>query len=796
MNNPDNPWLDQQTKQRQKVGGLDPIVILLLLKKNWYWIVFGLVLSLIGARFYIGHTMPTYETTATILINKTEGRALVDNTELLQGLGLPGGMQNLENQIMILKSRELIEKTLGELPFGIEFYFKTIRNRLPIYPGMPISVISDNENPLPKDTEFSISYLGNNSFNIKSESDYFLLDKTAAFGEIIEIAGGSFRIECNDEEWLKRNKDRMLCFIIYSSNILVNDFKDRLNVELVSRGGSILRISMVGPNPTKDADFINKLLAGFQNISLDKKNIEAERRIQFIDDQLVGISDSLSITENRLQQFRSSNRVMDLSAQGQSIIEQATRLENEKARLTLEANYYDYLADYLDKESSGEIPAVPITMGITDPGLTRLVEELAALQGQLSNRGTAGLNPLQKNLEQKIRISKEALKETLNGLRRANSLARSENQDQINRTNAQASALPVTERRLLGIERKFRLNDELFTFLLETRAEQQMQKASNRSDSEIIDKADARFSTQVSPDYIKVNFAGLLAGFGIPFMIIFLFFLFNRKLKDEDIRRLTDIPIVGNIPHNDEKINTVVFDFSNSGIAEAFRLLRSRMQFLTKDAVSPVILVTSAMPTDGKTFTAINLASVYSLLGKKTVIVGFDLRKPKIFMDFNLTNESGISTWLIGKDKLDDIIQKTSFDNLAIITAGPVPPNPSELIALEKTKELFKLLRERFDYIIIDSSPIGLVSDTYYLASFADACLLVVRPGKTLRDLFEKTLLEIQGNGINNISMVINDIRADNRHYGYGEKYGYTDKKGRFKRQLYKSKKIFKVHTS
>ena len=796
MKNTDNFLPDQQNKQSQNLRGIDPIVILSLLKRNWYWFVIGLIISLLCARFYIGHTMPTYETTATILINKTESRALVDNTELLQGLGLPGGMQNLENQIMILKSRELIEETLKELPFGIEYYFKTIRNKLPIYPEMPLVIVSDNEIPLPKDTEFTISYIGNNSFIIKSASDYFLLNKTAAFGETIEIPGGSFKVECKDEKWLDMNKDRMLCFIIYSRNVLVNYFKDRMNVELISRGGSILKISMVGTNPAKDVDFINKLLEGFQNISLDKKNTEAERRIQFIDDQLVGISDSLSITENRLQQFRSSNRVMDLSVQGQSIIEQVTRLENEKARLSLEANYYDYLADYLSKESSGEIPIVPITMGITDPGLTRLVEELAGLQGQLSNRGAGGLNPLQRNLEQKVRTTKEALKETLNGLRRANSLARSENQEQINRANAQASVLPITERRLLGIERKFKLNDELYTFLLETRAEQQMQKASNRSDSEIIDKADARFSPQVSPDYIKVNFVGLLAGLGIPFLAMFLYFLFNKKLKDEDIRRMTEIPIVGNIPHNDEKINTVVFDSPSSGISEAFRLLRSRMQFLTKEAVSPVILVTSSMPEDGKTFTAINLASVYSLLGKKTVIVGFDLRKPKIYKDFSLKNENGISTWLIGKDKLDNIIQKTPFDNLAIIAAGPIPPNPSELIALEKTKELFKLLKERFDYIVIDSSPIGLVSDTYYLASYADACLLVVRPGRTLRDMLEKTLLEIHGNGIENISMVINDIKSDSKHYGYGEKYGYTGDKERSKKHLFKRKKSKIAHST
>ncbi|MBE0652977.1 MAG: polysaccharide biosynthesis tyrosine autokinase, partial [Bacteroidales bacterium] len=604
-------------------------------------------------------------------------------------------------------------------------------------------------------------------------------NKTASFGEIIEINGSIFSIECRDYDWLERNKSSQLCFFIHNRNSLVRHYSNYLKVDMVSRGASMLRISIAGTNPEKDADFINKHLEGFQYVSLDKKNQEADRRIQFIDSQLDWISDTLSTTENRLQQFRSAHRVMDLSTQGQSIVAQVTLLENEKARLNLEANYYDYLADYLTKDSSVEMPIIPITMGINDAGLIRLVEELAILQGQLSSTGAGELNPLQRNLEQKVRSTKDALRETLNGLRRANSLARSEKQEQINRANAQASALPVTERMLVGIERKFRLNDELYTFLLETRAEQQMQKASNKSDNEIIDWADARYSTLVAPDPLKINLIGLLAGVGIPFLILFVAFIFNNRIKEEEIHRITTIPVLGAIPRNELKSNTVVFQESGSNMAEAFRLLRSKMQFFTKEANSPVILVTSPMPGDGKTFVAINLASVYSLLGKKTVLIGFDLRKPKIYSDFKLENTRGLSTWLIGQDKLDDIILKTDFENLFVIPAGPVPPNPSELTALGKTQELFKLLKSRFDFIIVDTSPIGIVSDTYHLASLADVSLLVVRNGKSLRDMFIKTIGEISGSGLKAVSIIMNDVKSSMKHYGYSDKFGYTKNSNR-----------------
>lgn len=756
----------------------DPAVILSLIIKNWYLFLGAIILAYMAGMFYIDHTMAVYRTTSTLLINETEERPLVDNTELLQGLGLPGGMRNLENQILILKSVALVESTIKQLPFQTEFYFKTTRSKLPVYPETPIRIVAVDSIPLPWNTEFSMVFLGNNRFSLQSEDKLYTLEKLATFGDTIELPGGSFKVECRDEHWLASNMDSKLYFVFHSSNRLVRYYTQGLTVEKVNREGSVLRISLQSTNRLKDADFINKLIEEFQAISLNRKNMEADRRIRFIDNQLVGISDSLSTTETKLQQFRSANKVMDLSIQGQAIIGQVTLLENEKARLDLEANYYDYLSEYLSQDNTGEIPIVPITMGISDPGLSRLVDELAALQSQVSARGAGEMNPLQRNLEQRVRTSKEALRETLNGLRRANTLARSENQQQINRANSQASALPATERQLLGFERRFRLNDEIYTFLLETRAEQEMQKASNRADSEVIDPADPRFSILLAPIPVKINLLGMFGAFALTFLFVFLRFILNKKIKEEEIRQMVTIPIIGTIPKSSESNNTVVLESPSATISEAYRHLRSKLQFFTKDTVSPVILVTSAMPGEGKTFTAINLASAYSLLGKKTILIGFDLRKPKIYQDFGLSNEKGVSTWLIGRDKLQECIQKTNFENLSIMAAGPVPPNPSELTALAKTSELFARLKEEYDYIVIDSSPIGIVSDTIHLASMADTCLLIVRPGHTLRDMLEQTLREVASNGIRGASLVINASSSTNRHYGYGEKYGYTkDKK-------------------
>jgi capsular exopolysaccharide synthesis family protein len=690
-------------------------------------------------------------------------------------MGLPSGARNIQNQIIVVKSRTLTERTLNLLPFEVDFFFKTLRNRLPIYPDVPIKISLVKGDDLPRNIEFSFKYLGGNAFQLESSPrKRLLLPQKSFFGDTIQLSQGSIRIENGDNAWLNENKEKEFHFVIHDKMGLVRDYNDRLKVEAVSREGTTLKISIEGTNRAKDVDYINKLTEIFVSLSLDKKNLEAARRIQFIDDQLVDISDSLVITENRLQQFRSRNRIMDLSSQGQAIIAQSVELENQRARIAVETNYYNYLSEYLEKDLTKEAVVAPATMGITDPGLTRLVAELASLQAQFSSGSLGEMNPLQNQLIQRIKNTKEALQETLNGLKRANSIAVEENLSQIRKLNNQAAALPGTERQLLGIERKFRLNDELYTFLLERRAEQQMQKASNVADDEVIDYAHELASELVSPNRPVVYLISWFFSLLIPAILIILSDFLNKTIRFEDLERISYLPIAGKIPKSTIKISTVVFEIPESPVAEAFRLVRSKMQFFTKEAKSPVILITSALPGDGKTFTAINLASVYSLLGKRTVLIGFDLRKPKIYNDFNLSNDSGISTYLIGKDKLLDVIRPTDYENLFVIPSGPIPPNPSELTALPKTEELINSLKKHFDCIIIDSSPIGIVSDTYYLASLADLCSVIVRYEKTLKIALEKTVNELKLSGIKSVSLIINDLPLDSRNYGYGGKYGYT----------------------
>jgi len=777
---------DQARKKPQQEEVIDLKKIFQLIVNSWMYFLIFMIVALLFAFIYVTSYIPMYRVSATLLINEEKKMPSMGNEQVFEGFGLGSGTKNLDNQMTILSSRALIGKTLDELPFYTECYHRGLFNTLVLYPNPSINIVAAKADSLPFNIEFAFKYLENNKFSIDAKAKgLFVLHTKASFGETINTPEGSFRIELSTPNLSYDYRTQKIFFILHSRDNLVDNYIKRLKVERESKTGTSIRISLEGTNKEMDIEFLNKLAEIFLNNSLDKKNLEAIRTVQFIDDQLIGISDSLVITENKLQSFRSKNRVMNLSAQGQVIIDQSMSLENQKARLGIEANYYDYLAEYLAKDNAGQVPVTPATMGITDPGLTKLVADLAELQSQFYSKSLGEKNPLQSQLAQKVRNTKESLKEILNGVKRSNNLAMTEITEQIRTVNAQATALPVTERQLLGIERKYKLNDQLYTFLLEKRAAAQIQKASNMPDNEIIDVSNAD-KIPVKPKKPIIYLIAILAGIGLPLIRILFIDIFNNKVNgDDDIKRIADIPIAVHIPHSMIKKNIVVFEEPDSPVAEAFRLLRSRMQFFTKEAISPIILITSTMPAEGKTFTAINLASAYSLIGKKTVIVGFDLRKPKIFNDFDIDNTHGISSWLIGKDKLEDIIKPTRFSNLSIISGGPIPPNPSELIASKKTEELLMLLKKKYEYIIIDSAPIGTVSDTFNISTFADACLLVVREKITLKYLLEDTVKELLTSDVKSLSVVMNDYGSEYNRFGYGGKYSYTSEKDNVKRKVF-----------
>ncbi len=767
--------------------------IIFLVLDHWYIFLATILISFAGAYLYLKHTMPVYKVNSTLLIEDENKPTAIGTEELLKGFGLNPGMKNLDNQIQILKSYTLTKQTLKELPFDLDYYSKGRINIASFYPNSPIVVVPDSGSTLPPDMEFAFEFIDDNQFKLSVVDEE--ISTKASFGQPILFKGiCSFTVLPNPEFWPPEAENHTIYFKYSPIDNLVADYLRRLNVEVLSEEGTIVNLSLEGTNRQKDIDFLNKLIEVFQFRTLDKKNQEAVRIIEFIDEQLIGISDSLMIAEKRLQEFRSKNRVMDVSAQGQQIIDQAVKLEDEKARLELESEYFTYLNNYLSSANTQKTPIAPATMGIVDPALAQLVENLAKLQTEYYSGNVGSKNPIKNHLLLKIKNVRQSLQETLKNISHVNELARKDNKEQIRNLNAQATGLPATERKLLGIERKFKLNDVLYTYLLQRRAEAQIQMASNIADNELIDAARPD-PFPLAPSRSMVLFLAMFAALAVPFGILLLFEFFKTTINSEDeLKNISNLSIAGYIPHHSNEKKTAVLDDPHSIVSEAFRSIRTRIQFASGNSSSTVILISSSMPGEGKSFTALNLASSYSLLGKKTVLIGFDLRRPKLYNDFDLNNEKGISTWLIGQDELNDIIQPTNYDNLDLISAGPVPPNPAELAAPEKLKQLVQQLRNQYEYIIFDSAPMGTVSDAYAVVKQADLTILMVRNRVTIKKHLQKTLSETEDHKVNSIMLVVNDINSksfSNRYaYSYGYGYGYKYRYEKQENQISKRKNL------
>ena len=747
---------------------------LLLMLRNWYYYLIALIIFGAGAYFYLENKFPVYSAQAFIMIEEEDNNS--PTQDILEGFSMRPGVQNLENQMMVLSSYTTIRKAIDQLPFEINVYRKGFLSQSSYYPLSPVKIEAGSKG-LPTELEFVFQYVGDDKFHLSTSAKSGVeLDTILPFGKEFVMDRGSFTVfpvlELDD---VYMTGERIY-FHFLDKEKLAETYSRRMLVENATRDGSIVRVSIEGTNRSKGLVFLDKVTEVFIEGNLEKKNLEAKRIIDFIEGQLVDVESELVLTETRLQEFRSVNRIMDVSAQTQQIIDQAVLLENEKARLSLERNYYHYLDDYLAEESNSNTPVAPASMQIDDPNLTTLIAEYSGLQAEYFSAGVGERNPLQGQLDMRIANIKQSIRETLSGIMMRNQLERDENEKQISELNARASQLPAKEQQLLGFEREFNLNNVMYTFLLERRAEAQIQKASNAPDHELVDRA--RLAGLVSPIPANVYVVALSLALILPTLILLLFSsIFQNVITcEEDVNLITKLPVIAQFPHSRLNYYTIVLTDPASTISEAFRSLRNRMEFFTRDLKSPVIVVSSSIPSEGKTFAATNLASVYSLAGVKTLLVGFDLRRPTLSKGFALNETSGMTEYLIGKKNLEDIIYKTSYQNLDVIPSGPIPPNPGELSSSVKAKDMFKDLRKKYDCIVVDSAPVGVVSDIYNVASIADAMLLVVRHGYTKKNALSATLAEVDSYGINGMSILINDVKLNSNSYRYAYKYKYDYK--------------------
>jgi tyrosine-protein kinase Etk/Wzc len=800
MNTPITTQTGSRTTRPQD-NEIDVGKYLILFFENWYWFVLAIFLSLLTTWLINKNFVKIFRVEATLIVEDESknpfSSSMFGGSSLTSGYSAYSSWYNFQNQILILGSGSLISRTLHELDFEVSYYIDEVWRPREIWDEAPFIVVPDKTRPQPLGVKFEVTIGTNGNMKIKSlkngdevniynfsterlsgQVEDFSLDREVKYGELIDGNGYSFTL-IPREGALATDKPAAATYLFSfnSYESLLQKWSSVLQLTSVDKDASMVKLSAATECPAKARFFINTHLEMYRQRTLDKKNQFATNTIDFIDKQLTEITESLRSTETNLQNFKKDNQVVDLSFQAQQLFDQARELDDKKAEVKIKGDYYQYIKDYLVKNSDAGNLVAPSVVGIDDPLLNNLVLELNKMADQkiaMTGGGGSGENPYLATIGLQIRNARATLEENIRNIINNNNQAIKDIDQRLNSVMVEVRKLPETERELFGIERQFKLNDQIYTYLLQRRAEAQIAKASNTPDNEIIDPARVVLPN-IKPRTARNYLFGLILGLFIPGLILITKEIFNIKIEtEEEVKKITSFPVAGHIAHSKSESATIVLSEPRSNISEAFRNVRTRMQFFTREIMNPVILVTSSMAAEGKTFTALNLASVYSLSGAKTILIGFDLRRPGIFEEFGIDNQKGISTYLIGRDKLDDIIFKTGFENLSVIPAGPIPPNPSELAASAKTKMLFDELRRKFEFIIVDSAPIGSVSDTYSLAHVADAVIMMVRHNKTIKHLLKDTIEDCKANGVNNISILMNDIRDDMRMYGYKGRYGYT----------------------
>ena len=766
-----------------------------LFVRNYKLFVFCIIVAL-GFAFYKNYTsVPMYSITASVLIKDNSGQSN-RNQEINDYLNssLFGNNLNFQNELWVLKSSPVIEKTVKNLNLAVSYFKKTDFKYIDTYKSAPFQVLFSPNHIQPLNVKFKLVFNKNGGFQVSAESDKVYLYNYASeeyvgkkidwsffkygkSGQLVETADLAFIIQIDSNRLVNEEDLSAYSFEFKDQNSLARALKSRFQFEVIDQKATVIQMNCISESVEKGKDIVNQLMKVYSDQNLERKNHIALITIDYIDRQLNEISDSLSMTESNLQQFRSANQVLDVAEQSSGISAQYIQLQNQLAELVTRKRYYDYVATYLANNEDFSNISFPASLGIPDQILTNLITELISAQSQRANLidNKQEKNPLVNKLSIKIDNIKKTIADNISAVRQTLDISIDEMKKRVQKVESQISRMPKTEQQLGGFERKYKLNDAIYNYLLEKRAEAKITKASNLPDDIIIEPAMLDGSGPVYPNPQKNYMMALLLGIGLPFGYLFARKALNNKIEtQESIERITNLPVLGKIIHNYKKNNNVVFEYPKSPISESYRVLRTNLDFAMKGGTHKVIMVTSCITGEGKSFNALNIAMSYAQLGRKTILVNFDLRKHASYFDKQEDISIGLSTYLINKVDLKDIILKSVDNKLDYINSGPVPPNPAELLALDETKKLIMTLKENYDYVIIDTPPLAQVTDGFLLMETADLKAIVVRYNFSKKKVLSMVLKDLKHKKIDDICIVLNDNRVKSDQYGYG--YGYNKK--------------------
>ncbi len=763
---------------------------------RWYYFLIGLVLCLGIAVLYLKIAPKQYDVEATVLL-KDQG--LSDRgsgqEKFINGLDLLSGNSELADEIAILSSYAMVRRALEQLDFTVSYFeypdswgFLGEQMEDEVY-HPKFRAVLDYEQTQIIGVPIHISFPDSDHYRVQVEADEATLfdmqhqqvvqeavtvevDETLSINQPYSSPLLNFQLTLDSGYVVQENQ--RFYIVLNTIQGLTKSYANKLDVTPISEESSIVQLRVQGRVPQKEKAFLSTLAEVYIQHDLNKKNQLGLRAIEFIDSQLATVYDSLQSVEGNLESFRASNQIINISTTSESLNIQLQQLEAEQAQLGVQREYYQYTSEYLRNNEDVTDVVAPSAVGINDPLLNNLLQDLSEMNQEKVEKayGSGESNPVLRVLENKIRSTKAALIENIDNLISSNRIASQENQRRINRLESQLNNLPQSERNLINIQRKFALNDNIYNYLLEKRAEAGIALASNLPNKSIVDAPRLMSGTATEPNKNLVFFVAILAGIVLPLGLITAQYLLNNKVNDSADLKITSI--VGSIPRAPRGVKLPVMTPS-SPVAEAFRFLRITLsrRWVNKDTSPLVIGITSSQAGDGKTFCAANLAAAYARVGKKTLLIGADLRKPRLQEYFNV-KDFGLAEYLTEEADFTTVLQNTDLRYLSVLSAGKATSDVALLIESDNCmKKLIQEAKEQFDVIVFDTPPIGVVADAFVLAPYMDIFIHLIRYNHTNKAQIARLDNLFESKDLKNLVVVINDTKR-NESYGYSYEY-YSD---------------------
>ena len=764
----------------------------------WPWFVISVITCLILAFLFLRYQQPVYNITAAVLIKEEEqkgGNSAASPLAAIQDLGMFSMTNNFDNEVEILHSRTLIKKAVNELRLYTNIAEDRITGyNIPLYGTSPINVFMTPEeaDKLEAPVKLKMKYTLDGklsvhaTYTITEDEEEEVEKEFDRLPAILPTPVGVINFSKNDSLPEPMEEDMRLVASISSPTATAENYMENLTVEATSKTTTIAQISVQNTNKQRGVDFINCLVAFYNQDANDEKNEVAQKTAEFIEERIGIINRELGTAENELADFKQRSGLTDLTSDAKLALEESSRYGQQRMENATQIQLVEFLRNYInDPKNNGEV--IPSNVGLQDQNLTSAIDQYNAMIIERNRllRTSSESNPAVINMNTGIEAMRHSVQTTVESVLKGLNIAKTDIERQARKFEGRISSAPIQEKEFLSIARQQEIKAALYTMLLQKREENAITLAATANNGRIIEDALAD-KKPVSPKKKIIALAALILGLGIPVGIVYLRDLLKYKIENrEDVEHITGVPILAELPRckKPEKGAVVVRENKNDIMEETFRGLRTNLLFmLGKD--QKVILFSSTQPGEGKSFVAGNTAVSLAFLGKKTIIVGMDIRKPGLNKVFNLSRRAeGITNYLADPEHVNifDMIQHSDISpNLDILPGGPVPPNPTELVARDVLDRAIEQLKQRYDYIILDTAPIAMVTDTAIIGRVADLCIYVCRADITPKAGYRYINVLRDEKKFSKLATVINDIdmskRKNSYGYGYGAKYGYGGK--------------------